>query len=299
MVKTTLTTAAMLAVLTGAAQADRQMSLPLYLICQPAQDLLATNDPSQAKVRGALVAIDNNGWHVDYMLANEQIVHRNDQYIFYDTGNMSTWAGTHRTRNNLRMLGEVHYDGQDISHFYYHESLFDYGQPGKPIVLHTQADCRRVTDLASMTPYASGPYTAPRPAPTSPPPGATQPAHDSVPLYFDGSQAWVDVQVGSQSVRMLVDTGAAMMALPASFANRLLAAGEAEYGPQMQVTLANGSVINVRVINIRTVTIGGHVLHNVLAGVSPEGAEALLSFSILNMIGRFTIDTQSHQLIFG
>jgi clan AA aspartic protease (TIGR02281 family) len=121
-----------------------------------------------------------------------------------------------------------------------------------------------------------------------------------VPLYFDGSPAArVDVQVGSQSVRMLVDTGASMMALPASVSERLIAAGEAEYLTETTVTLANGSTIKVPVIKIRRIVIGNHILHDIPAGVSPDGAEALLSFSILNLIGPFKIDTQARLLVFG
>jgi hypothetical protein len=37
----------------------------------------------------------------------------------------------------------------------------------------------------------------------------------------------------------------------------------------------------------------------VIAGVAPDGADMLLGFPVLNQVGRFTIDTSAHLLIFG
>ena len=45
--------------------------------------------------------------------------------------------------------------------------------------------------------------------------------------------------------------------------------------------------------------IGGRVLHDILARVMPDGAEPLLGFPVLNQAGKFTIDTNGGQLIFG
>jgi hypothetical protein len=50
-------------------------------------------------------------------------------------------------------------------------------------------------------------------------------------------------------------------------------------------------------LRIHSVTIGSHVLRDVVAGVS--GGDPLLGFDILNMVGRFTIDTQARELVFG
>ena len=52
-------------------------------------------------------------------------------------------------------------------------------------------------------------------------------------------------------------------------------------------------------IIIDTVTIGGHVLRDVPAGVTPDGADMVLGLPVLNQIGRFTIDSVNHKLIFG
>jgi predicted aspartyl protease len=47
------------------------------------------------------------------------------------------------------------------------------------------------------------------------------------------------------------------------------------------------------------VTIGSHVLRDVRAGVAPDGTDMLLGLPVLNKIGRFTIDSVNHKLIFG
>jgi hypothetical protein len=48
-----------------------------------------------------------------------------------------------------------------------------------------------------------------------------------------------------------------------------------------------------------TISIGGHVLHNISAGVAPNDAPPLLGFSVLSQTGRFTIDMNASMLIFG
>jgi clan AA aspartic protease (TIGR02281 family) len=97
---------------------------------------------------------------------------------------------------------------------------------------------------------------------------------------------------------MLVDTGATSISVPKSVANELLRRGEASLDDPGQVTIANGSTYAVSLIRIDTVRLGNRVLHDVLAGVSPEQASPLVGFPVLNQAGRFTIDTKNRQLIF-
>jgi clan AA aspartic protease (TIGR02281 family) len=155
--------------------------------------------------------------------------------------------------------------------------------------------------LVAFTGTAPGPYAdaAPRSAPADLPPGPTKPTPDSVPLYLEGAQAKADVQIGPYTLRMMVDTGATYLSIPRSLSDRLLATGEAQSVGHQQFRLADGSILDERVISIRKVVIGNHILHDIQATASSENAVPLLGISILNMIGRFTIDTQSGQLIFG
>jgi hypothetical protein len=48
---------------------------------------------------------------------------------------------------------------------------------------------------------------------------------------------------------------------------------------------------------IHSLKIGNHVLTDVPAGASK--GHPLLSFTVLNMVGRFTIDTRARELILG
>ena len=64
--------------------------------------------------------------------------------------------------------------------------------------------------------------------------------------------------------------------------------------------MADGSTHANKTISIATVTIGGHVLHNVHAGIDPDGAPLLLGFTILRQISpKFSIDTAAGVLTFG
>jgi clan AA aspartic protease (TIGR02281 family) len=127
-----------------------------------------------------------------------------------------------------------------------------------------------------------------------------QDAADAVPIYLDdgGRSVWVDVQLGSLSQRMLIDTGATSISIQKSVANDLLRRGEASLDDPGQVMIADGSTHAVSLIQIDTVRLGNKVLHEVIAGVSPEQASPLLGFPVLNQAGRFTIDTKNRQLIF-
>jgi clan AA aspartic protease (TIGR02281 family) len=117
-----------------------------------------------------------------------------------------------------------------------------------------------------------------------------------VPIYLNdgGRSVWVDVQLGSLSQRMLIDTGATSISIQKSVANDPLRRGEASLDDPGQVMIADGSTH----AHIDTVRVGSKVLHDVIAGVSPEQASPLLGFPVLNQAGRFTIDTKNRQLIF-
>jgi predicted aspartyl protease len=127
---------------------------------------------------------------------------------------------------------------------------------------------------------------------SSPPPG------DYVPIYVKGGSAWVDVQLGSLTKRMLIDTGATYITVTKSVADDLLRRGDAvRHDPGAASDFEGWTHIENR-IQILTLGVGDHTLHNVLAGVVPDEAEMLLGFPALNQVGRFTIDTKNRQLIF-
>jgi clan AA aspartic protease (TIGR02281 family) len=107
------------------------------------------------------------------------------------------------------------------------------------------------------------------------------------------------IDIGPWPQRVLLDTGATNLTVTEPLAERLLAQGFAHEGPEVTVTLADGSERDGRTIIIDAVTIGSHVLRDIHAGVTPDGAEMVLGLPVLNQIGRFTIDSANHKLIFG
>jgi|SRR5208337_4943050 len=111
----------------------------------------------------------------------------------------------------------------------------------------------------------------------------------AAPIYpdRDGRSVRIDVQLGSLTKRMLVDTGATGLSIPESVANRLLLRGEAVEAEEAIVTLADGSEERRSGVRIWLFSIGGHVLHHVYATVAPDGSEPLLGFPLLNQVGRF------------
>jgi predicted aspartyl protease len=77
------------------------------------------------------------------------------------------------------------------------------------------------------------------------------------------------------------------------------AQGFAHEGPGVTVTMADGFEREEQTVIIDSVSIGSHVLHSVRGAVTPDGADMLLGRPLLNQIGRFTIDSANHKLIFG
>lgn len=137
--------------------------------------------------------------------------------------------------------------------------------------------------------------------PASAPATTTAPLtnHSSVEVVLDGNRALVPLQVGSQSIYAMVDTGCSDMTVTESIADKLLAAGQATRIADADTTLADGSHKTVRAISINSVIIGGHGLYHVPAMVNPDGAIMLLGFAVLNQVsGKFAINTARSTLEF-
>ncbi|RBP14359.1 clan AA aspartic protease (TIGR02281 family) [Roseiarcus fermentans] len=128
-----------------------------------------------------------------------------------------------------------------------------------------------------------------------------RPAPTTTPIYLDrdGRTARVDVQLGSITKRMVIDTGATGLSIPAWIAERLLWRREAVEAQSAVMTLANGREELRQGVKLWSVTVGGRTLLDVYATVAPHEAEPLLGFPVLNQAGRFTIDTVAGLLIMG
>jgi hypothetical protein len=217
------------------------------------------------------------------------VVDRGDQYAVVDNTApfappdpryRPQWQGVGLRTPHLRMIGEVGGLGTNRS---YQEWLYDRGQ----LVMHSYALCQ--SDTVAPAPVAAAPRD-----------------DDSVPIVTNGRGALVMVGLGSSQVPMLIDTGAEMLQLSDSVSEDLIARGEATpvYTADGRVahetfSMADGHANSLRRLTVHTLTIGSHVLHEVPAAATLDDGSMLLPFTVLNRIGKFTIDTANHKLIFG
>ena len=134
-------------------------------------------------------------------------------------------------------------------------------------------------------------------------PAPSTPGTDSltITMYPEGTNLQsVDITLGdSTPTRVIVDTGASILNIKESLGNALIASGEATVVKTIDLTIADGSTVTERLINISQITIGGQTLYNIKATVGPENAMMLLGMEILNRFSKFSIDTGHNHLILG
>lgn len=219
------------------------------------------------------VVYDHGAWRVVHTLSNGHVYERGVQYdlrdqtsSFNDGTTKPTWTGVLRRNSSISMTGSLGMRGATLT---YDETMVQGGQT----ILASEATC--TLDRSSQPP-------APPPVVTAYAPAAT----DRVPVSVINNQAHIAVSLRSLPVPMLVDTGCTYMTVTQNIANQLLASGQATRGEDIQTTLADGSTHANATVVISSMAIGGHVLSNVPAGVSPNGAEMLLGSNVLNRVSR-------------
>lgn len=155
----------------------------------------------------------------------------------------------------------------------------------------------------AIPPQNNAPVEASAPAPEPTPtqaPQAPQAADigDAVPFVYFNDRVLITVTVGGRGTPMLLDTGANVGQIPEALADQLIASGHATEGDGFISQIANGTSSHVRSVIVDSVVVGTHVVSNVEMGVGPE---RLLGMNVLSHIrtGKFTIDTQNNQLVFG
>ena len=120
-----------------------------------------------------------------------------------------------------------------------------------------------------------------------------------MPITFSKGGAYVAVSIGTMPATMLVDTGATGMTVSETIANWLVANGQATNGSTDHATLAGGVQKDFRGIDIGSVSVGGHVVRNVHAGVVPDGADMLLGLGVLAEVSpKFAINVATSTLDF-
>ena len=238
-------------------------------------------------------------WVIKHTLADGTVIDRSLQYAITDSTDASKtqWHGLLARNPNLLMVGEVmrlRSNGQPT----YNEWLYDNARGGR-LVMHSVSLC--AFDGASEPVSATLPPMAQPGANAAPATVASRASEDSVGIVSNGRAAVVEVALGglASDVPMLIDTGATEMSVTNTLADELIIKGDAEATSDGTFILANGQTDQGRRIVIHTMRVGPHVLNDIVAVVVPDSAEMLLPFPVLNLIGRFTIDTANNKLIFG
>jgi clan AA aspartic protease (TIGR02281 family) len=282
-------------------------------------------------VVGVDVYYSNGDWRVRHRMGNGSEIHRINQYSIQDNSNrnMTQWKGASYKYPSVRMIGEIQRDkrtGQPV----YIEWIYNNGE----LKMNAAAYCKeRVATYQPAPQFTPQPAPAPPPAPppvAAPAPQQQQPMiivvpqpappppvvvhsepkpeskpepkpaakRDSVPINLQNNSVTLNVGVGNQTVTMILDTGATTSTVTEAVADVLVRSGYARWVGEEQYSMADGSVKSALTILINEMRIGGHVVRNVKAGVTPNRADMLLGFSVLKAIGPFMIDTRTNELIF-
>lgn len=265
----------------------------LHLLCDRPVVLVGGGGPDPNPVVGVEVSYsEDHVWQIFHHFQQGGVVSRSAQYSMIDmTGNNAIqWKGTQLRDPTRTMIGELRAEGNGV---FYYEWAYWNGQ----LQMNSKAQCflnGPPPAVASTTPPAS-----PANVPPNPPPVVTAdpPAKDSVPLFTDGTAIAIYTVLGGIRAPMIVDTGAATMQITEEIANKIIANGRGRWEQSGHFRMADGHETTQPMMTIDDVVIGNHVVRNVEATVTKNG-NPLMSFSVLNSIAPFTIDTTHNELVF-
>jgi len=104
----------------------------------------------------------------------------------------------------------------------------------------------------------------------------------------------VPCQVNGLKMKFIFDTGAANVSISSTYAEMMLENGylvESDFKGTTQSILADGSVVDNAVVNLRKVEIAGQMIENVTAlVVDSQNAPLLLGQSVIQRLGKVSID---------
>ena len=104
----------------------------------------------------------------------------------------------------------------------------------------------------------------------------------------------VPCQVNGLKMKFIFDTGAANVSISSTYAEMMLENGylvESDFKGTTQSILADGSVVDNAVVNLRKVEIAGQTIENVTAlVVASQNAPLLLGQSVIQRLGKVSID---------
>lgn len=121
----------------------------------------------------------------------------------------------------------------------------------------------------------------------------------AVDLRDEGNVMMIDVRVNGKPIRtMILDTGASSVSLPHLFAKDL-GIEVSEQDPVVQVQMADGKIVDARMVNLSSVQVGEFVVNDVEALILPESLHAAPALLGNTFLGNFTyeIDPERGKLI--
>jgi hypothetical protein len=124
-----------------------------------------------------------------------------------------------------------------------------------------------------------------------------------VSLTREGGVYVVPVQInGAITLDFVVDSGAAEVNVPADVVMTLVRAktiAPSDFLPGATYVLADGTRVESRRFTIRLVRIGDHVVQNVPASIGEVTSQLLLGQSVLERLGRWSLDASRGVMVLG
>jgi predicted aspartyl protease len=102
------------------------------------------------------------------------------------------------------------------------------------------------------------------------------------------------------TVNFIVDSGASIVTLPADVVATLKNTGalsDRDFTGRRIMGLADGSRVSSETFQIRSLSIGGWLVHDVMAAVTPAGADPLLGQDVFSRLKSWSIDNVNQTLV--
>jgi aspartyl protease family protein len=113
---------------------------------------------------------------------------------------------------------------------------------------------------------------------------------------------YVPCKINGSEMQFIFDTGASDITMSLTEALFLYKQGKItdhDFKGKQQYQIADGSISEGTIVNLRSVTIGNLTLNNVQASIVHNlGAPLLLGQSALSEFGKITIDYKKHEIVF-
>jgi hypothetical protein len=124
-----------------------------------------------------------------------------------------------------------------------------------------------------------------------------------VSLVKTGGVYAVPVEInGTITLNFIVDSGAAEVNIPADVVRTLIRANTiapSDFLPGSTYVLADGTRVQSPRFMIRRIRVGGHVVENVAATIGEVEGSLLLGQSVLERLGRWSLDSGRQVMVFG